>query len=507
MAGKRVTINDPNTLHDNEPNEISAVTEKVTPVNADLIIIEDSADANNKKKIQIGNIPNQGQSWSLTGNSGLNSAINFLGNTDAIDLVIKTNDVERAKFLSTGEMEITAIADYVAVIIKGFLNQTSDHFQIKNSTGSVLFVIDKDGEIGIKKAVPTEFIDAEESIVDMAGVFRLKHTATSGLSSNAAINLVTGGPNGGDPYIGFAISGAANDWSAGIDNSDSDAFKITESINPSAGNARIKIDVGGKTFINRNLEVGSTQTQDEVQLQILAGTIQTVNILQVGENSGGDPDKFFVIDKTGKVGIGIDAPETALQVKANTPGTVGDNPGGQIIIQGLGTSINTNAVITGYNSNVSGNPNNQLWYLGSSSSSNQNITLINRIAASLSLGTNGISRLVISSAGNITNNNFTKLGSVAPLIKMAKLTGTGGTAENWITNVAHGLGDISKIISATVLLTAPNGNLIPPFFTDVPEFEYEYFITSTNITVSASATNSGSILSSSPFVILLTLEE
>jgi len=221
-----------------------------------------------------------------------------------------------------------------------------------------------------------------------------------------------------------------------------------------------------------------------------------------GANSG------FVFDKvTGNVGIGTASPSSISHIKADPPGSVGDGPAGQLIIQALGTSINTNAIITGYNSDGSGNPNNQLWYLGNSSSSNSDILFLNRIAANLSLGTNGLTRFVISSTGNIQNTNFTKLGSLAPSIKMAKLTGTGGTVEGWTTNVAHGLGDISKIISATVLLTPPNGNIIPPGFTTVAEFQYDFFIDPTNVLVRATATNSGSILASSAFVILLTLEE
>lgn len=43
-------------IHDNVAGEIAALTEKTAPLNADIIIIEDSADANNKKKVQLGNI-------------------------------------------------------------------------------------------------------------------------------------------------------------------------------------------------------------------------------------------------------------------------------------------------------------------------------------------------------------------------------------------------------------------------------------------------------------------
>lgn len=64
MPNKDITwddVADPRTdndaIHDNVAAEISAITEKVTPIAADLIVIEDSAAANVKKKVQVGNLP------------------------------------------------------------------------------------------------------------------------------------------------------------------------------------------------------------------------------------------------------------------------------------------------------------------------------------------------------------------------------------------------------------------------------------------------------------------
>ena len=48
---------DTNAIHDNVAAEISVITEKWTPVIWDMIIIEDSADANNKKMVQVWNLP------------------------------------------------------------------------------------------------------------------------------------------------------------------------------------------------------------------------------------------------------------------------------------------------------------------------------------------------------------------------------------------------------------------------------------------------------------------
>jgi len=54
------TVNDGadgTALHGDIAAEINSVSEKVTPIGADLIIIEDSADSNNKKKVQLSNLP------------------------------------------------------------------------------------------------------------------------------------------------------------------------------------------------------------------------------------------------------------------------------------------------------------------------------------------------------------------------------------------------------------------------------------------------------------------
>lgn len=48
---------DTDAIHDNVSGEIAAVAEKVSPVSADLVLIEDSAASNAKKRVQVGNLP------------------------------------------------------------------------------------------------------------------------------------------------------------------------------------------------------------------------------------------------------------------------------------------------------------------------------------------------------------------------------------------------------------------------------------------------------------------
>lgn len=48
---------DTSAIHDDEAGEIAAVTDKASPVAADLLLLEDPADSNNKKSCQVGNLP------------------------------------------------------------------------------------------------------------------------------------------------------------------------------------------------------------------------------------------------------------------------------------------------------------------------------------------------------------------------------------------------------------------------------------------------------------------
>jgi hypothetical protein len=47
---------DTTAIHDNVAGEIDAISEKASPVDADIVIIEDSEDSNNKKKVQLSNM-------------------------------------------------------------------------------------------------------------------------------------------------------------------------------------------------------------------------------------------------------------------------------------------------------------------------------------------------------------------------------------------------------------------------------------------------------------------
>lgn len=92
------------------------------------------------------------------------------------------------------------------------------------------------------------------------------------------------------------------------------------------------------------------------------------------------------------VGIGVSSPNAKLEVGGTPGASVGGFPSGQLHVTNPSASVNANSVVTGHNLNGG---NKQLWYFGNTSSSNDNIALINRQDAELHFHTNDAVALVI----------------------------------------------------------------------------------------------------------------
>jgi len=182
-------------------------------------------------------------------------------------------------------------------------------------------------------------------------------------------------------------------------------------------------------------------------------------------------DQLFTFDKgltIPSLGIGTSTPNSTLELAGLSPGSVGGFPAGQLEVRSTGTLANDNAVITGHNSFST---NTQLWYLGSSSSSNQDVTFLNRQNASLSLGTNSIERLTISNAGVFSTPGdldlITGTGGVFKFNSDAILAGLDGSnqlelghggSNAFLNNTGAGGIDF-RFVGSTLATFTPNGHL------------------------------------------------
>lgn len=78
------------------------------------------SDANGVGKWTDGStISSLGNDWHITGNSGTTAGTNFIGTTDAVDWVIKTNNTERARVKSTGNVGIATTTPGATLDVNG----------------------------------------------------------------------------------------------------------------------------------------------------------------------------------------------------------------------------------------------------------------------------------------------------------------------------------------------------------------------------------------------------
>jgi hypothetical protein len=109
-----------------------------------------------------------GSAWALTGNSGTDPAVNFLGTTDAQPLVIRTNNTERVRVTATGNVGIgtAAPALRLAIVDAGVgLDRPAANVLALYTNNTERMRITATGNVGIGTAAPTERLQVSDGNV------------------------------------------------------------------------------------------------------------------------------------------------------------------------------------------------------------------------------------------------------------------------------------------------------------------------------------------------------
>lgn len=115
-----------------------------------------------------------GSGWSLTGNAGTTAGTNFIGTTDAIDFVVKTNNTERMRVTSAGNYQFTGSSIIVTggsqwdwwgdgsttYVTMGSINADS-YFRLRSGTGGVTLY--SPSHVAIEAGAPLRFYNAGDS--------------------------------------------------------------------------------------------------------------------------------------------------------------------------------------------------------------------------------------------------------------------------------------------------------------------------------------------------------
>ena len=236
----------------------------------------------------------QGQLFSITDQleSGVIFSVNDIGGLPLIEadasgyvyLARYGETVGIGQSISSGVRLLVSpgLPSRLGIVITGVAGQTADLFEVVNSSNNMLFAITSNGNTVIGSGIAGARLDVIDSGSNATPTLRL-------------MNLLAND----DPYIRLTPSATGNSFALGIDDSDSDKFKI--SFNSQLGtNDRFIVATGGQVGINNSsplatldLNTLSSTTKGSV---IKGSAAQSANLSEWQNNAG---DILTSIDNNG----------------------------------------------------------------------------------------------------------------------------------------------------------------------------------------------------------------
>lgn len=290
----------------------------------------------------------QGANWSILGNTSIDPTINFLGTTDNQDLVFRTSNTERARFLSTGQLGINTstpnvyfhifgddlsniledatYASGTGLMVLGDLtgrNIVMDQNEImarNNGAASSLYLQNRGGDIKIHYDRPvTTHDDGSQVIIKDDGKVGIGFLNPSDMLHIYA-SL---------PYIRFTDDDGGNEWNLGV-NGGNNRFQIAEDDGTTYSPHRFVIKEGGFTGIGTTSPEGllhiKADAGNDASFYIDANAGTNATDTWIIQSAQTDNDLNFinnatnnvVFDATGYVGIGTD-PSRVLHINNTLP--------------------------------------------------------------------------------------------------------------------------------------------------------------------------------------------
>ena|SRR5215204_1872076 len=299
--------------------------------------------------------------WDLTGNKGTNPTTNFLGATDNQPLIIRTNNTEKVRVTSTGNigigttnpartLEIAASTGSTELVIRDNSQATDRRaWRLMNNSqvlsieavndtltgGTNLVNFTRAGNVGIGTKNPVAKLHLE------GGGIRWGNGSVLTTDQGGSIELGgdSGTPGAGTPYIDFHFRGLTQDFNARIIN-DADgqlsvvasALSVTGDVLLPGADCAEEFDVSGTDEIEPGTvmvidEEGALRESSRAYDKTVAGVV----------SGGGDYRAGVVLDKqetqgnrkpvalVGKVACKVEARDTPIEVgdlltTAPTPG-------------------------------------------------------------------------------------------------------------------------------------------------------------------------------------------
>jgi len=310
--------------------------------------------------------------WNSLGNSGTNAATNFIGTTDNVDLVVKTNSNEKVRFTSAGNVGIGNNSPSYKFDVNGPIRTGKG----SNTTGSLVFSNSTN----------------DNTITLSSGISTTPYTLTLPTTQGAANTMLTNNGSGGLSWTTAATAGA---WSATGNSGTSSSTNFLGTTDNQALSFRVN-----------NLPSGKIET---------SSTANTAIGYQSGQSNTGTANTSFGSQTLLANTSGIN--NTAVgssSLKGNLTGNGNTGVGASTLLLNTGSS-NTAVGTFAMQSNAGGNNNAAL---GNSALSNNTSGTGNTAVGSAALQSNvsGINNTAIGNGSfqlSTQGNSNTSVGAFA----------------------------------------------------------------------------------------------
>lgn len=259
------------------------------------------------------------QSWKIDGNANIAAGTNYLGTSDANDLVIRTNAIERGRLLSTGIWRFGTATDNAQVDINGILSfngagvyQVAGNkyaFQYANDPDYGLFFNSTNVRYEFRNgtAIPVFYINASNGAPSIG-------------NANANLNYILPSARGSLNQI------LRTDGSGNVSWSNETAVSVAGSNGVTVSGTYPNFTVSGANFWNRTGNAGTNAATNFI------GTTDNVDFVLRTNNT-----ERMRITNSGNVGIGISSPSSKLHLANGVDVTLAS---GGTLIMGPTTSVN-----------------------------------------------------------------------------------------------------------------------------------------------------------------------
>lgn len=146
--------------------------------------------------------PNSSTAWALTGNASTNPSLNFLGTTDARDLVLRTNNTERIRILAAGRVGINTSPNFSAQLhVNGNIMINSDERLIVDGSNFDNWLYHDSGLSELRLESPSETVHVTGDVARIS-------TGTESIYLSGGLNGGSIGVNTLSPTAMFDINGS-----------------------------------------------------------------------------------------------------------------------------------------------------------------------------------------------------------------------------------------------------------------------------------------------------------